>query len=259
MINKKDWKKLHEEFISALPFNHIVIDNFLEEEVALKCVEEFPHYDDDIWTAHWLNAIENKKALNHWDKFKKTTYCVFTHLFSEEWIECMRELTGKKNIISDVGLHGGGLHAHTTGGNLNIHLDYSVHPKLDLQRNYNIILYMSPNWKQEWGGGLELWSHDYSTNKPKELVKTVDNVFNRAVIFDTTQYSWHGLPSNLLCPNGEMRRSFAVYYLSPKPEIVDPRGKALFVPRKEQENDSTVIELIEKRSNIASAESVWKT
>jgi Rps23 Pro-64 3,4-dihydroxylase Tpa1-like proline 4-hydroxylase len=51
----------------------------------------------------------------------------------------------------------GGLHTHARGGKLNVHLDYDIHPKLELQRYLNLIIYLTPGWKPEWGGGLGMW------------------------------------------------------------------------------------------------------
>lgn len=252
------WAQKSEEFRSSQPFNHIVIDDFLEPDIANKVLSEFPNYDDSVWSAHWKNAIEDKKGLNHWDRFGTTTYQVFSYLMSNLWIDCLKDLTGIQNIYGDIGLHGGGLHAHEKGGNLNIHLDYSIHPKLGLLRKFNIILYVTPDWDPAWGGGLQLWSHDWVNNKPKECVKEIENKFNRAVIFDTTQNSWHGLPQNLICPKGIIRRSLAAYYLTDANVNSDPRGKALFAPRKDQENDESVIDLIEKRSSVQHANQVWR-
>jgi len=257
--NSNWWAERSDEFLSTEPFNHIVVDDFFTEEIADKCASEFPTYESDVWSAHWLNAIENKKALNHWDRFPQTIYQVFSFLMSNAWVECLKQLLKMDDIVPDVGLHGGGLHAHTKGGNLNVHLDYSIHPKLFLQRKLNLIVYMTPDWQPAWGGGLELWSHDAESNKPKSLVKTIENRFNRAVIFDTTQNSWHGLPTKLNCPDGAVRGSFATYYLTTPPSGTDPRGKALFVPHEEQENDEEVLELIRKRSDVKTAQDVWKT
>ena len=81
--------------------------------------------------------------------------------------------------------------------------------------------------------------------------------FNRAVIFDTTQNSWHGLPEPLNCPENEFRQSIAAYFLCDAPVDIDKRGKALFSPTREQENDKQVIDLIKKRSNIETASSVY--
>ena len=65
---------------------------------------------------------------------------------------------------------------------LNPHLDYSLHPKLYLQRKLNIIIYISKLWKENWGGGLGL---ENDNNQPGKLEKTIIPKFNRAIIFDT--------------------------------------------------------------------------
>lgn len=257
-LNPRNWKGLRNEFLSGQPFNHVVIDDFFAPEVAQALAAEFPSYDSEVWNAHYNNPIENKKACNHWDKFPKTTYAVLHYLCGTEFENIVKEVTGRLDVQSDVGLHGGGWHAHTTSGKLNVHVDYNIHPKLQLQRHYNLIVYITPDWDPLWGGGLELWSHDEQTNRAKELKRLVVNKFNRAVLFDTTQNSWHGLPAELRCPSGIVRQSLAVYYVTEPEPDADPRGKALFVPYKEQVNDPSVLELIEKRSQVATAESVYK-
>jgi Rps23 Pro-64 3,4-dihydroxylase Tpa1-like proline 4-hydroxylase len=146
-------------------------------------------------------------------------------------------------------LHGGGLHTHSTNGKLNVHLDYAIHPKLGLQRKLNLIVYLNDNWKEEWGGHIEFWSHDETKNAPKECVKKVAPLFNRAVLFDTTQNSWHGLPEPLKCPDGEMRKSLAVYYLTDVDAKTQSLFGAKFAPYKEQEKDQSVLDLIDKRNN----------
>ena len=86
----------------------------------------------------------------------------------------------------------------------------------------------------------------------------IENRFNRAVLFDTTQNSWHGLPADLDCPEGITRQSLAVYYVTEPTAGANTRGKALFVPYKDQATDPAILELIEKRSQVATAESVYK-
>lgn len=256
MINQRNWAGLREQFLTGKPFNHIIIDNFWSADVADALATDYPDYNSPVWNAHYHNAIEDKKACNHWDKFPELTYRAFTYLNSQPFVDIVEQITGQDTIHTDVGLHGGGWHCHHKGGKLNVHLDYSIHPKLQLERHYNLIVYMTPNWDPSWGGGLELWSH--GPLGPKELITTVENKFNRAVLFDTTQFSWHGLPDDLTCPEGIYRRSMAVYYLTDPAVDVDPRGKALFAPHKDQANDPAVLELIKQRSNIATAETVYK-
>lgn len=233
-------------FRSSKPFNHLVIDNFFIDDIANKLVKEFPDYNSSHWHVY-DNAIENKKTCNDWNKFGKTTYTTFEYL-NTHFLNYLNAFMSQ-TLYSDPGLHGGGWHIHGNGGKLNIHLDYDIHPKLQMQRKLNLIVYMTPNWNSQWGGGLELWDHDESTNSPKSCITTIENKFNRAVLFDTTQNSWHGLPEELKCPNNEYRRSLATYYLcNPAPDVTD-RSKALFAPYKNQIGDKSVLELIKKRAD----------
>lgn len=257
MINPQNWAGLREQFLKSEPFNHIIIDNFWTSEFAEILANDYPDYNSSIWNAHYQNAIEDKKACNHWDKFPAATYRAFTYLNSQPFIDIIETITGRAEVKPDIGLHGGGWHCHHKGGKLNVHLDYSIHPKLQLERHYNLIVYMTKDWDPTWNGGLELWSHK-EDGSPEERIITVENKFNRAVLFDTTQQSWHGLPDDLTCPEGIYRRSMAVYYLTDPAQDADPRGKALFVPHKDQANDPAILDLIKQRSNVATAENVYK-
>lgn len=247
-INDQNWLDLSKQFVDATPFRHVIIDNFWKADIAQALVADFPNYESSVWTAHYQNSVEDKKTCNHWDKFPAATYRAFTYLNSQEFLNVVDPIIGT-DVKTDIGLHGGGWHSHHKGGKLNVHLDYNIHPKLNLKRHYNLIIYMTPDWNPKWNGGLELWSNDPKTNQPMECVRTVENKFNRAVLFDTTQYSWHGLPDELSCPDGVYRSSIAVYYLTDPEEGADRRSRALFTPNKDQSNDPAVLELIKQRSN----------
>tara|TARA_B100001079_G_C16395803_1_gene509013 strand:- start:1578 stop:2300 length:723 start_codon:yes stop_codon:yes gene_type:complete len=229
------------------PFDHYIIENFLSEDVAHSITNEFMDYESSDWFVY-KNQIENKKALQTWGKFSKETYKIFQCFCSPQFVEIIKTISGIKNLYPDYGLHGGGWHMHGTGGNLNIHKDYSIHSKLGLQRKLNLIVYLSKDWNPEWGGALEFWSHNEKTNKPLRLEKSIDCVYNRAVLFDTTQNSWHGLPTPLTCPKGKYRKSIAMYYLTDADDCEEVIQRALFAPREEQKNDIDVLNLIEKRS-----------
>ena len=229
------------------PFDHWIIDDFYHINKAKKIEENFPSYEDNIWY-FYENPIENKKTLQDWLRFSSEIYQTLQDLCSNEFIEKIKLITGIDNLYPDYGLHGGGLHIHSRGGNLNIHKDYSIHPKLKLQRKLNLIVYMSDNWDFSWGGGLEFWSHNSETNKPKELIKTIEPKFNRAILFDTTQNSWHGLPQPLICPSDKYRKSLAVYYLTDVDGNTEERYRALFVPTKQQLTNDKIVEFCKERS-----------
>lgn len=256
MINDFDFGILQNKWSDAKPFNHLVLDDFLSSDTASSVVEEFPDFDSDIWYVY-DNAIEIKKTMNSWDKFGPNIYRLFWFLNSEAFISKLEQLTTCK-LYADFGLNGGGLHAHRSGGKLNTHLDYSIHPKLRLERRLNLIMYMTPDWQVNWGGDLGLWENDEHHQKPGSLISTISPLFNRAVLFDTTQNSWHGLPEPIRCPPHVTRNSLAVYYLCDPSDTAVDRSRALFAPYKEQENNAEIMELIRKRSDFAASQSVYK-
>ena len=188
----------------------------------------------------------------------ETTYRAFCYLNSAEFLNVLGKITGIPNLITDIGLHGGGLHFHPPGGKLNVHKDYSIHPKLRKERRLNLIVYMTPDWNAEWGGDLQLWSHDAAANKPAKPMKQVPVMFNRAILFDTTQDSWHGLPDPLKTPPGINRQSMAVYYLTEPRKGIPTRDRALFTPTPAQAGDAGVLRLIEKRSSSDTSCEVYR-
>ncbi|MEC9376022.1 MAG: 2OG-Fe(II) oxygenase, partial [Pseudomonadota bacterium] len=225
-------------------------------EVAIQIENEFPNYNDSIWHVY-NNAIENKKVSNNWNFFPETTYKVFSLLNSDEFTSLLsRNIFNSMELFSDPGLNGGGWHIHRNGGKLNPHLDYSLHPKLKLERKLNIIIYVNSNWDNKWGGHLGLWNNK-SSKQPGKLIKSVEPKFNRAIIFNTAQNSWHGLSSPIECPQNEFRKSLAIYYLCKSNEETNQRGKALFAPTVDQKSDPEVIELIKNRASVEKASSVY--
>lgn len=245
MINKEAISRALVGFKNNRPFDHCVVENFFDVEIAQALEKEFLEYENPKWF-YYKNSIEDKKALNDWNVFPTLTYQIFRELISEQFIQILSKTIGVP-LYQDPGLHGGGWHIHSTGGNLNPHLDYSIHPKFGLQRKVNIIIYVSSGMEESHGGHLGFWSHNPSRNEPDKLVKEFQPKFNSAVIFDTTQNSWHGMCRPLVQPEGIYRKSLAIYYLTDPPVDADVRERALFAPRDDQKMDESVKQLIQKR------------
>jgi hypothetical protein len=72
-----------------------------------------------------------------------------------------------------------------------------------------MILYLNKNWREEYGGGIELWDREMT-----HCVTKVLPIFNRVLIFSTTDFTFHGYPDPLQCPEGMTRKSLALYYFS---------------------------------------------
>lgn len=227
------------------PYDCYIFDNFLNVNLAHQLANEFPSYDSDRWF-EYNSALEVKKAINNWYEFPPTTYQFIQHLMSPSFVGKIEHLTNTK-LYPDYGLHGGGWHMQGNGGILNVHLDYNLHPKTFQKRKFNLILYLS-DWLPQWGGNLELWSHDDELNQPKQLVKVVECQFNRAVLFDASKNSWHGFSDVIDCPPGRYRKSIACYYLTDAEPNEVQRLRAQYSPRKDQVNDPQIRELIERRT-----------
>lgn len=245
------------EFLNAEPFPHLIIDDFLERELAEQMEADFPKRDDERLFVY-KNPLEDKFALNDWNIFPSATYQLLQYLNSPKVVSAISQMVGVA-LTADNGIHGGGWHMHGAGGRLNPHLDYSIHPKVGLQRKINLILYLTENWQEDWGGHLGFWRNNVENNSPQELVQEVAPRFNRAVIFDTTKYSWHGISRKLTCPEGTMRKSLAVYYLCEPDDNAEKHQRALYAPTKDQEGDESILQLIKDRADATNYKKVYKT
>ena len=236
------------------PYFHMEIDNILPATLARNLSDEFLPYDDERWFCY-KNKIEDKKLLSDWRQFPKETYQLFSFLNSPIMLESLSNLVGVQ-LYPDHGLHGGGWHIHASGGKLNPHLDYSMHPNLGLQRKLNLIIYLCDEWEDNYGGDFGLWDSK-SDGSAGKLNKEISMGFNKAVLFDTTQNSWHGMSKPVSCPSGNYRKSIAIYYLTEPVGDVDTRSRALFTPTEEQMGDTEIEELIAKRSDIKTSKEVY--
>lgn len=200
--------KYREAYSQAQPFPHVTIDNFLPESLLNNILNEFPK----VGSIDWKNfdaPAEKKLASKHELQMGDTTRLLLYQLNSSVFLEFLENLTGINGIIPDPHLEGGGLHQIERGGFLKMHVDFNWHSKLRLDRRLNLLIYLNKNWKEEYGGHLELWDKDMTRCEKKILP-----IFNRCFIFNTTDFSYHGHPEPLTCPEGETRKSLALYYYS---------------------------------------------
>ena len=199
---------LSKRFSEAVPYEHIVIDNFLSEKYANELYKTFPNDFSDWYK--YENPIEFKYTYDKIDDVDENIKNFFYHLSSKKMIDIFRKITNIPELTYDEYLHGAGLHCHPKNGRLNVHLDYEKHPITGKERRLNVIYFLSKDWKNEWNGQNELWDN----NASKCITKT-DVKFNRAIIFKTNDISWHGLPEKITCPENQYRKTLAFYYVSP--------------------------------------------
>lgn len=262
-INETD--KLKEQFINAKPFEHIVIDNFLQNVFAEKIYNEFPENFSN-WHKYY-NPLEVKYAFDNLSEMGENTQKLFSCFASSQFTNIIANVSNIHNIEYDPYLHGAGLHAHPRNGRLNIHLDYEQHPVLiNKERRLNIILFITKDWKEEWHGDNQLWN-----NEATECIVKTHIKFNRAILFKTNDISWHGLPEKIACPEGMYRKSIAYYYISDLVSKADTnkygndgsghRTKATYIQNPNEQYNDKIQQLIKirpfRRIEKEDMEQIW--
>lgn len=253
--------ELNLEFNSIKPgLNNrfVIIKNFLNKDLIEKVNNEFPN--DFKNNKNWFfydNPLEVKYLNSNIKELPENIQKVFYALSTNQITNLFSKITDIKDLEYDSTLYGSSIHAMPRYGRLNLHLDYEKHPKLlNKERRLNIILYLNKEWKPEWNGDTELWN----TNVDKCVVSQKIE-FNSAIIFETNNISWHGVPEKILCPEGYFRKTLAYYYISPltnkSKNLKNKYGaneegfriKAAFIKRPKDEYNEKLNELYKIRPN----------
>lgn len=199
--------QLAPQYQGNQPVPHIYLENFLVPEAAHALQEEFPRPDSHAWT-HYQHQNENKHGMTKREMFPPQLGLTADALNSPEFLEWLSELTGIPNLLPDPTLEGGGLHQSGRGGYLNVHTDFSHHHYYkNWKRRINLIVYLNEGWQDAWGGAIELWDPTM-----RHCVAKYPPRLNSAFLFNTNDISYHGFPNPLTCPEGESRKSLALYY-----------------------------------------------
>ena len=202
-----DPHELRERYTGADPFPHIMLDGLFDDADLDRVLAEFPKPEETRWTRF---DSPREKKLGYYHEHSTISQAVRAFLDAMNGFEMLlflEALTGIEGLIPDPYFGGGGLHQIEPGGFLKIHADFNVHPKLKLDRRLNMLIYLNRDWREEWGGHLELWNASMSECRQRVLPS-----FNRTVVFSTTDTSFHGHPHPLTSPPGATRKSVSLYY-----------------------------------------------
>ncbi len=205
-------EELRKLFVSARPFRHIAIDSFLDDGFAHALLDAFPAFDEKL--AINENGVVGGKAVHEKIATLGPAWRQLDQLVAgEDFRKLITDITGIPELKFDPEYFGGGTHENLHGQSLNPHVDFNFHPVTRQHRRLNLILYLSPEWDRSWGGSIQLHRDPYQPPAMDEIV-TITPLFNRCVIFETNEQSWHGfkrinLPDD---KRGLSRKSFALYY-----------------------------------------------
>jgi hypothetical protein len=221
-----------DAFLHAEPFKHVVIEDFFEPSFAEKLLADFPSFDLKLATNEF--GLTGRKAVNTNIRTISPVYQELYRLIAAKpFLDLVSRLSGIPDLILDPKMYGGGTHDNQHGQELDPHVDFNYDEAQKLHRRLNLIVYLNKDWKTEWGGALEIHSNprEPSTNR----FTSHDPLFNRCVMFETNERSWHGFPRIDLPADKRhlTRKSISIYlYTKDRPgEEIAPMHGTFYVQR----------------------------
>jgi Rps23 Pro-64 3,4-dihydroxylase Tpa1-like proline 4-hydroxylase len=199
-------ESLRHEFFASEQINSCVLDDVLPSDIAEAIYQAFPPKEELVL----------KKSLREL-KYIGVQMDRYNHLLEEiiysfqdiRVIALLTEITGIQSLLPDEKLYAGGLSMMLKDHYLNPHLDNSHDKDRANYRVLNLLYYVTPNWKEEYGGNLELWDRGLGQAR-----RMISSQFNRLVVMATHRSSWHSV--NPIIVDGR-RCCISNYYFSPVP------------------------------------------
>jgi 2OG-Fe(II) oxygenase superfamily len=224
--------EIRHQFQQAKPFRHVAIDNFLASGNCEGLLRDFPAFDPKR-AMNELGMVGRKACVERVVDISPFYADFYRYINSKSFLDAMSAVTGIEDLIADRTLFGGGTHENLSGQSLDVHIDFNIDERTMLHRRVNLLIYLNKEWEEAWGGAIELHSNPH--NPLVDELATFVPLFNRAVIFETSEYSWHGFRRITLPPEKQhlSRKSFSIYlYTKDRPvdEVVAPHT-TFYVPQ----------------------------
>ncbi|MDD0852542.1 2OG-Fe(II) oxygenase [Halobacteriovorax sp. GB3] len=204
---ERDKENIKAEYLKnqkEMGIGFVSVDNLLSEEMAQSFYPLFSE-ENDAWR-EMQSYREKKLTSKQFNQFDKTLEDITFAIQDTRVIDKITEVTNMKGLSADNTLYAGGLSMMRHGDFLNPHIDNSHDQDRKVYRRLNLLYYVTPEWKEEFGGNLELW--DKKVKKPV----TIESRFNRLVIMETNPWSWHSVSQ--VVPEQVKRCCVSNYYFS---------------------------------------------
>ena len=242
-------------FFNIKPYPYFYIDNILDNNFAIMCQNEILNLNDNLWD-RYDNPFEKKYTLR--DKNNLPLYCsqLFNNLTSDNFLKYLSNIYGYP-IYNDDSKNWWGIHKYINGDKLDIHLDAGIHPINKMKKQLTLGIYLSKNWNDKNGGHLEIWESNNDNSELKSISNKILPKFNRLVIFDNTDNSWHGNPHPVICNDSETRIFLTLSYLSNNHNYNNKKLKAQFIKHPDEKNDEYKEQLRLMRADPNKCQSVY--
>ncbi|WP_105253992.1 2OG-Fe(II) oxygenase [Pseudoalteromonas sp. T1lg75] len=201
---------LKQSYDSTSKVQHFYIDDLLPQEIAEAIYAAFP---DPKEMSLNKTMREYKYIAAQMDKYAPILEEAIYAFQMPEVVSTVSEIVGKYDLLPDDKLYAGGISLMGEGHYLNPHLDNSHDKDREHWRAFNLLYYVSPAWRLENGGNLELWPNGVGGESV-----TIESKFNRLVIMATHNHSWHSVSPIKV---DATRCCVSNYYFSEEPVRVD--------------------------------------
>jgi Rps23 Pro-64 3,4-dihydroxylase Tpa1-like proline 4-hydroxylase len=177
--------RMRAEFSTPGRIGSAWIDNLLPVALAEEIYSKFPSTDRMMLKRSIKEHKHVAAQMNNYDLLLEESVYAFQ---DPRVVELIAKITGLRELEPDAELYAGGISLMAKGGYLRPHLDNSHDGKQARYRVLNLLYYVTPNWKEEFGGSLQLWD-----DGPHTIPRTIPSAFNRLVLMVTNQGSWHSV------------------------------------------------------------------
>lgn len=164
---------------------HFVIDELLDPTSCQSIYDAFPKDGDGFFSSKSFR--EKKRTSADLGAYNKILADITYAFQDKRVVNLIANIVGFEHIEPDPKLYAGGLSMMFPGDFLNPHIDNSHDGDRKRYRRLNLLYYVSPDWKIEYGGNFELWDQE------KINQKTLTALTNRLVVMETNKKSWHSV------------------------------------------------------------------
>lgn len=182
---------LAARFAAARPFRHLVVDGFLPGALARGVARELPRPDDEAFTEGRVGG-DGVAICRDPERLGPSWARVDALTRSADFLAALGEACGVADLRRNEAGDCGGLFRYAPDSEMDVHVDSNdvdVHcAQTGHRRKINLLLYLTPGWREDWGGGFDLYAAP-----SRAPVKSVAPLFNRCVLFDSHDRSWHGV------------------------------------------------------------------
>src|SRR5262245_24098998 len=197
-VARESADRYRSQFEGARPFKHVCMDGFFHPAAAQRLRAAFPTWE----TADALNefGVAGRKAVVETISDIGPAYRdLAAFLGSDDFSSFLSRVTGIDGLMwPGESVYGGGTHENLDGNHLDAHVDFNYHDQAGLHRRLNLIIFLTEEWSEGWGGELQF--HSDPRVPERDEIRSFAPAFNRCVLFETNERSWHGFPRITLPP-----------------------------------------------------------